>query len=49
MHDNHAKFMTLFRQFDRNGDGQISVAEFQAGCQQLGLPASAEDVKVRFL
>jgi Ca2+-binding EF-hand superfamily protein len=44
--DNQTKVMTLFKQFDENGDGQISVDEFQKGCKQLGIPASEDDVKV---
>ncbi len=46
MKEHHGKVMTLFRQFDRNGDGQISVSEFQNGCQKLGIPASTDDIKV---
>ena len=46
MHENHAKVMTLFKEFDRNGDGQLSFAEFHNGCQKLGIPASPDDIKV---
>ena len=45
MQENHAKVMTVFRQFDRNGDGQITAAEFQSGCQKLGIPATPEDIQ----
>ena len=46
MQENHAKVMTVFRQFDRNGDGQISAKEFENGCAKLGLPATPEDITV---
>jgi hypothetical protein len=46
MRENFGKSMSLFRRFDANGDGQLTVDEFMTGCQSLDLPCTREEIEV---
>jgi Ca2+-binding EF-hand superfamily protein len=46
MRVNYGRTMSLFRKFDLNGDGQLSIDEFLQGVRSLDLPASREEIEV---